>query len=135
MSTHIKVLQKRGLAQDYIVADLDESLPMKSTENQDYNLPQQQQKQKQQQPGYLNISSQTEMLNPISDLHRDEDLETGNAVNNQSTRKSNLSESQIRELSRLGLICSDSDMMSENLSLLTPRNELIQRTATSRRGR
>ena len=133
MSTHIKVLQKRGLAQDYIVADLDESLPMKSSENQDYNLPQQQ--QKQQQPGYLNISSQTEMLNPISDLHRDEDLETGNAVNNQSTRKSNLSESQIRELSRLGLICSDSDMMTENLSLLTPRNELIQRTATSRRGR
>ena len=128
MSTHIKVLQKRGLAQDYIVADLDESLPMKSPENQDYNLPQQQQ-------GYLNISSQTEMLNPISDLHRDEDLEAGNAVNNQSTKKSNLSESQIRELSRLGLICSDSDMMSENLSLLTPRNELIQRTATSRRGR
>ena len=43
----------------------------------------------------------------ISDLHRDEDLEVGRS--SSASRRSNITESQERELARLGLICSDAE--------------------------
>jgi len=120
--THMKVLQKRGLAEDFIVADLDESVDSCAVA-----VP------KPDSPSLYNSLSTQDDGNSY-------DLELGNIINSESagrSTKSNISEAQEQELMRLGLICSD-DEMRENASALThhrgdlrsssiPNSSLIQR--------
>lgn len=90
--SHINVLRKRGLAEDFIVADLDES-----TTEYAYNAD-------------IGAKSQTYSSLPLLK----EDIELGSIARSGSgsmrSGKSNMSEAQERELVRLGLLCSDDEM-------------------------
>ena len=99
VQSHVNVLRKRGLAEDFIVADLDESTTTEYAYNADFGA-----------------KSQTYSTLPLLK----EDIELGSIARSGSgsmrSGKSNMSEAQERELVRLGLLCSDDEMRKVAIS-------------------
>jgi hypothetical protein len=113
--SHVNVLRKRGLAEDFIVADLDES----TTEYAHYNS---------------DIATKSKSYSSVP-LLKEDDVELGSITRSGSgsmrSGKSNMSEAQERELVRLGLLCSD-DEMREIASTQNRRNGSSSDSSTVR---
>ena len=145
MRTHISVLQKRGLAEEFIVADL-ESTPT-SQHMSPASAPQVSSSGSGNGSGsgsraYETLSTGEEVT---SSLHRDEDLEygggglvggggSGSFSTSRPRQGSSISEAQERMLARLGLICSDADIQESYAASRQP-TEVTQRLNAGRRGR